>query len=234
MNNNTVYEWLLQSTFTVSAREESLQSAKPYISALIRPGDEVLDICCGTGFVSFWLESQGANVTGMDFAPYMLTLARQDAQQRNSTIKFIEADIFKQDFGQEQYSLILCFDSISDFPASDFAKLGSKIANALKPGGRFVVKFVDGIYLKFMANSIFLEGKYQEEPELITFRIMRYLPDEGAFVTTIRNETRGEEYDRKGYIYTPPIVHLAMAHALVLEQHIALDAHQFLDIFIKP
>ena len=233
MNNNTVYEWLLQSTFTVSAREESLHSAKPYISGLIRPGDEVLDICCGTGFVSFWFESQGAKVTGMDFAPFMLSMARLDAQQRKSTIKFIEADIFKQDFGKEQYSLIICFDSISDFPASDFVKLGSKIAKALKPGGRLVVKFVDGIYLKFIENNLFLERKYQEEPELITFQIMRYLPDEGAIVTTIRNETRGEEYDRKGYIYTPPIVHLALAQALILEQHIALDAYQFLDIFIK-
>ena len=233
MNNNTVYEWLLQSTFTVSAREESLHSAKPYISGLIRPGDEVLDICCGTGFVSFWFESQGAKVTGMDFAPFMLSMARLDAQQRKSTIKFIEADIFKQDFGKEQYSLIICFDSISDFPASDFAKLDSKIAKALKPGGRFVVKFVDGIYAKFIENNLFLERKYQEEPELITFQIMRYLPDEGAIVTTIRNETRGEEYDRKGYIYTPPIVHLALAQALILEQHIALDAYQFLDIFIK-
>ena len=69
MNNNTVYEWILQTTFTVSAREKSLQRMEPYLSALIKSGDEVLDLCCGSGFVSFWFEDQGAKVTGIDFAP---------------------------------------------------------------------------------------------------------------------------------------------------------------------
>lgn len=232
MNNNTLYEWILQSTFTVSAREESLRSSKPYLSAIVYPGDDVLDLCCGTGFVSFWLETQGAKVTGVDFAPYMLSLAKQEAQQRNSQVEFIESDIFMHDFGQERYSLIVCFDSISDFPVSDFAKLDTKIANALKPGGRFVVKYVD--YSEFMKKNMLLTGQYQDEPEIITFQIKRYLPNNNAFITMIRNETRGEVYDRKGYIYTPSIVQLAMGRLLKLEDHIILDDKEFLDIFIKP
>src|SRR5512134_296077 len=101
MDNNTVYEWILQSTFTVSARDKSLQSAKPYLSTLVRPGDEILDLCCGSGFVSFWFEEQGAKVTGIDFAPYMIALAREEAVHRKSSVRFIEADIFVQDLGQE-------------------------------------------------------------------------------------------------------------------------------------
>ena len=69
MDNNTVYEWILRSTFTVSAREKSLQSAEPHLSDLVHPGDEILDLCCGSGFASFWFEEQGANVIGIDFAP---------------------------------------------------------------------------------------------------------------------------------------------------------------------
>ena len=232
MNNNTVYEWILHSTFTVNAREKSLESAKPYISPLVHPGDEVLDLCCGTGFVSFWLEGLGAKVTGVDFAPYMISLAKQEATQRNSTVDFIEADIFAHDFGQERFDLITCFDSISDFPISDFAKLGGKIARALKPGARFVVKYADGFYKYIQPNSA-REGVYQEIPERITYHFKEYLSEIGATVNTIRNETRGEEYDRKGYIYTSPIVQLAMGNALKLVQHIALDASQYLDVFVK-
>ncbi|HEY5730796.1 MAG TPA: class I SAM-dependent methyltransferase [Anaerolineales bacterium] len=232
MNNNTVYEWILHSMFTVAAREKSLESAKPYLSPLVHKCAEILDLCCGTGFVSCCLEGLGAKVTGVDFAPYMISLAEQEAILRDSTVMFIEADIFRQDFGQGRFDLVSCFDSISDFPISDFANLGGKIANALKPGGRFVVKYVDGFY-KHILESNAREGVYQETPERITFRFKEYLPDVGAIVNTIRNETRGEEYERKGYIYTAPIVQLAMSNALELEQHIALDANQFLDVFVK-
>lgn len=232
MNNNTVYEWILNSTFTVAAREKSLESAKPYLSPLVHQGEEVLDLCCGTGFVSFWLEGLGARVTGMDFAPYMISLAEQEAILRDSTVTFIEADIFADAFGKDRFDLISCFDSISDFPVSDFAKLGRKIARALKPGGRFVVKYLDGFYKHIQENGP-REGVYQEAPERISYRFKEYLPDIGAVVNTIRNETRGEEYERKGYIYTAPIVQLAMSNALELEQQITLDANQFLDVFVK-
>jgi len=232
MNNNTVYEWLLHSTFTVAARKKSLESAKSFLSPLVHQDAEVLDLCCGTGFVSFWLEGLGAKVTGVDFAPYMISLAEQEAILHDSTVMFVEADIFTQDFGDERFDLITCFDSISDFPISDFAKLGGKIACALKPGGRFVVKYVDGFY-KHILESNAHEGVYQEAVERITFRFKEYLPDVGAIVNTIRNETRGEEYDRKGYIYTAPMVQLAMSNALELEQHITLDGYQFLDVFVK-
>ena len=232
MDNNTVYEWILQSTFTISAREKSLRRAESHLSPFILPGDEILDLCCGTGFVSFWFEEHGTNVTALDFAPYMIALAREEANRRKSTVKFLEADIFTCDFGQERFDLISCFDSISDFPLLEFAKLAGKIAAALKPGGRFIVQYADGIY-NFMRGDALREGVYQETPERITFRYKEYSPEIGAKINTIRNETRGEEYERKGYIYNPPMVRLAMGGFLTLEQHVTLDASQFLDVFVK-
>jgi len=162
----------------------------------------------------------------------MISLARLGAVQRNSTVEFIEADIFAQEFGQGRFDLISCFDSISDFPISDFAKLSEKIARALKPGGRFVVKYVD-INYKYIQGTALREGVYQEIPERITYSIKGYLPEAGAVLNTIRNETRGEEYDRKSYIYTSPIVRLAMGNSLTLEHHISLDVNEFLDVFVK-
>lgn len=232
MENNTVYEWILQTTFTAPIRAKSLSRIQPHLSAVVRPGDEILDLCCGTGFGSFWFEEQGAIVTGMDFAPYMIALAKEEAERRHSKVEFIEADIFSQDFGRERFNLILCFDSISDFPLSGLAKLGKKITNALKPGGRFIVTYVDVSYPYFQGNAA-REGVYQELPERITFRFKEYLPGIGARVHIIRNETRGEEYERMGYVYTAPAVHLAMGDLLDPERHIILSENEFLDIFVK-
>jgi SAM-dependent methyltransferase len=233
VDNNTVYEWILHSTFTVSAREQSLQSAKPHLSALVDPGDDILDLCCGSGFISFWFEKQRANVIAIDFAPYMIALAKEEASYRNSSVEFLEADIFTQDFGQQCFDLISCFgNSISDFPLSDFAKLGNQISSALKPSGRFVLDYHDGSY-EFMQGRAAREGVYQEAPERIIFRYKDYLPEIGAYVHTIRNEARGEEYERKGYIYTVPTVHLALSNVLELDQHIILDENHFMDVFSK-
>ena len=233
MDNNAVYEWILQTTFTISVRQKSLQRIAPHLSGLVMDGDEVLDLCCGSGFASFWFEEQGARVTGMDFAPYMIALAREEAALRNSSVQFLEADILTHKLAEARYDLISCFgNSISDFPLSDFAGLGKKIAYALKPGGRFVLDYHDGKY-DFIQGHGAREGVYQDAPERITFRFKEYLPEIGASVNTIRNETRGEEYDRKGYLYSVPIVHLALEDLLTLEQHIVLDENHFLDIFVR-
>jgi len=233
MDNNTVYEWILKTTFTLSARAKSFQAMQPYLASFVQPGDSALDLCCGAGPLSFWLEEQGARVTGMDIAPYMIALAKEEASRRNSTVEFFETDIFTRDFGQRRYNLITCFDSISDFPASDFAKLGRKSACALKPDGRFVVQYYDGSY-PFMNGNVARQGVYQETPERITYRFKEYLPEFGACVKIIRNETRAEEYERKGYIYTVPVVQLALSNALELEQHIVLGENHFLDVFVEP
>lgn len=231
MHNNTVYEWILHSTFTVSARQKSLQRIAPHLTGLVVDGDQVLDLCCGAGFVSFWFEQRGARVTAIDAAPYMIALAKEEATRRGSSIRFVEADIFANDLGESRYDLISCFgNSISDFPLSDFARLGNKIARALKPGGRFVLDYHDGKY-DFIQGCGVREGVYQDSPERITFRFKEYLPEVGAAVNTIRNETRGEQYERRGYLYSVPVVHLAMHHVLTLKQHIVLGENHFLDVF---
>lgn len=233
MDNNTVYEWLLNTTFTVSARSQSLYRMAPYLVPLLKPGIEVLDLCCGSGPMSFWFEEQGAKVTGVDYAPYMIALAKREASRRNSAVEFIEADILTHDLGQARYDLASCFgNSISDFPLSDFEKMVNQVDNSLKPGGRFALEYHDGSY-NYIQGSVQRKGVYQETPELITFRFKEYLPEIGACVNIICNETRGEEYERRAYIYTVPVVKAFTDGSLSLEQHILLSENHFLDIFIK-
>ena len=233
MDNNTVYEWILNTAFTASRRLQSLICMAPYLAPLVKPGDEVLDLCCGAGPMSFWFEERGVKVTAIDFAPYMISLAKQEATRCNSRVKFIEADIFQYDMGQGSYDLVACFgNSISDFPLWDYVKMVEKVADALKPGGYFALEYHDGSY-HAMQGTKQREGVYQESPELVTFAFKEYLPEIGASVNIIRNETRGEEYERKSYAYTVPVVHTITGIVLTREQHIILDENHFLDIFTK-
>ena len=153
-NTITLYKWILDE-LTVSARARSVQKIAPYLSSLIHPGNEVLDLCSGTGPTSFWFEEQGVKVTGIDFAPYMIAAAREEAFRRGSSAEFLEADITRHDFGTGRYDLIGVFgNSITDFPLSDFAALGKKAAAALKPNGKFVVQYQDASYRFFQGSTV--------------------------------------------------------------------------------
>ena len=45
--------------------------------AKIKPGERALDVCCGTGDISFGLAKAGADVTGLDFSEPMLEVAKE-------------------------------------------------------------------------------------------------------------------------------------------------------------
>ena len=49
--------------------------------AVVRPGDEVLDACCGTGDLAVAAGRAGGRVTGLDFSERMLERARRKAPE---------------------------------------------------------------------------------------------------------------------------------------------------------
>src|SRR5262245_3188574 len=50
--------------------------------ANVKPGDRALDLCCGTGDISFGLAEAGADVVGLDFSEDMLAVAENRKRQK--------------------------------------------------------------------------------------------------------------------------------------------------------
>ena len=98
-----------------------------------KPGEVVLDVCCGTGATTLALARAGAKVTGLDISKPMLDLARSRAIQAGLDISFIEADASAYAF-QPEFDLIFSRFGVMFFddPIGAFANLHK----ALKPGGR--------------------------------------------------------------------------------------------------
>jgi SAM-dependent methyltransferase len=228
----TLYQWILKE-FTLEGRAKSVSKMAPELAPLIRPGDKVLDLCCGGGPFSFFLEEQGADVTAIDFAPYMIQLAQDEASRRGSTVDFIHADVLTHDLGLDYFDLAAFLgDTVSDFSASSFLQLARKVIRALKPNGRFAIQYIDGVLL-FQEESVPGERVQQEQPERITWQYKEYLAKEGAYVVTYANESTGEEYEYTGHIYTAPLIQLAMDGLFRMERSIQLGERSFLDIFQK-
>ncbi|MEO6183673.1 MAG: ubiquinone/menaquinone biosynthesis methyltransferase, partial [Verrucomicrobiota bacterium] len=56
--------------------------------AKLKPGEKVLDLCCGTGDISFLLEDAGTAVVGLDFSEAMLAVAKERARFKGRHINF--------------------------------------------------------------------------------------------------------------------------------------------------
>jgi demethylmenaquinone methyltransferase/2-methoxy-6-polyprenyl-1,4-benzoquinol methylase len=101
--------------------------------AEVGPGSTALDVATGTGDLAIELARRGAEVTGSDFAPAMLELARRKAPG----LAFEEGDAL--DLGYPDAT----FDAVTvGFGARNFADLDrglGEMARVTKPGGHVVV-----------------------------------------------------------------------------------------------
>jgi SAM-dependent methyltransferase len=80
--------------------------AIPFYLTLAREvGGPVLDLACGTGFLTIPLAEAGLTVTGVDFAPAMLEHAQRKAKAADLPIQWVLADCRTLDL-DEQFRLI--------------------------------------------------------------------------------------------------------------------------------
>ena len=71
----------------------------------------VLDIGCGGGILSEQLHKQGAKVTGIDSSSKSISIARQDAEQQNYDINYINKSVFEIT-NVDNFDFIVCFEMI--------------------------------------------------------------------------------------------------------------------------
>lgn len=106
--------------------------------AQVRPGDQALDLCCGTGDISFALAQQNATVTGLDFSKEMLAVAEQrnpKAEVQNPV--FLQGDAQKLPFANESFDVVTVGYGLRNL-ASWEAGL-AEMARVAKPGARLLV-----------------------------------------------------------------------------------------------
>jgi demethylmenaquinone methyltransferase/2-methoxy-6-polyprenyl-1,4-benzoquinol methylase len=64
------------------------------VEQVVRPGDRVLDACCGTGDLALEARRQGGVVTGLDFSERMLEQARRKAP----ALEWVQGDVLALPF----------------------------------------------------------------------------------------------------------------------------------------
>jgi demethylmenaquinone methyltransferase/2-methoxy-6-polyprenyl-1,4-benzoquinol methylase len=109
--------------------------------AELAPGDSALDVCCGTGDLTFELAKRiapGGHVVGCDFSEPMLDLARDKAGSRGTDgVRFEWADALNLPYDAGRFDAVTVGFGVRNFADRDRGL--REMARVLRPGGRLVV-----------------------------------------------------------------------------------------------
>jgi len=98
--------------------------------AAVRPGDKVLDACCGTGDLALAGRAAGGDVVGVDFSEAMLARARRKAPE----IEWVRGDAAALPFPDETFDAVTVGFGIRNL--ADLEGGLRELARVLKPGGK--------------------------------------------------------------------------------------------------
>jgi demethylmenaquinone methyltransferase/2-methoxy-6-polyprenyl-1,4-benzoquinol methylase len=101
--------------------------------AVVRPGDAVLDACCGTGDLAIACARAGGRVTGLDFSERMLERARRKAPE----LEWIEGDLLALPFADESFDATTVGFGVRN--VEDLDRALSELRRVLRTGGLVAV-----------------------------------------------------------------------------------------------
>lgn len=101
-------------------------------------GQRALDLCCGTGDVTFALGRTGAEVIGVDSSAPMLAVARRRAERAPVVrVAFLEGEVQQLPFGAEEFDAVTISYGLRNL--ADPHRGLAEMWRVARPGGRLVV-----------------------------------------------------------------------------------------------
>src|SRR3990170_1032716 len=101
--------------------------------AVVRPGDRVLDACCGTGDLALACARAGGDVTGLDFSRAMLERARRKAP----ALDWVEGDLLALPFDAASFDAATVGFGVRN--VADLERALAELRRVLAAGGRLAI-----------------------------------------------------------------------------------------------
>jgi SAM-dependent methyltransferase len=135
-------EHLDQNHDAASRRFEIIDKHVDWIhhEILFEKSSNILDLGCGPGFYLLRLAKLGHRCAGIDYSPSSITYAREQAEKKELSIKCIDGDIRRTDFGTGFDLVMLIFGELNVFCSDDARVILKKAYHALKRDGTLIVE----------------------------------------------------------------------------------------------
>ena len=103
----------------------------------IEPGQDVLDVACGTGNATVPAARVGARVTGLDFAPALLAIARERGADAMVEVEWVEGDAQALPFEDASFDRVISV--FGHMFAPDHERTAAELLRVVRPGGRVAI-----------------------------------------------------------------------------------------------
>ncbi|MFY0628268.1 MAG: class I SAM-dependent methyltransferase [Reichenbachiella sp.] len=186
-------EWFNTIYYHILYKHRDYEEAGTFLDALIRKyripsGSKVLDLACGKGRHSIYLNNKGFNVTGVDLSSNNIGFAKQFESETLSFEIHDMRDVYKK--GEFDYVFNL-FTSFGYFDSKEEnLDVIRSTMTSLKKGGKFILDFLNPYVV--INNLIENEKKTIDN---IHFKIAREYTADDYIVKKIMIDDHGEHYD---------------------------------------
>jgi SAM-dependent methyltransferase len=137
-------------SYAASLEDATAQSVPELVRQVgASAGMQVLDLCCGPGIVTAGLDAAGANVTGLDFSPAMLDLARQAVPGA----EFVEGDAMNLAYHDNSFDAVTIGFGILHVP--DPISVLDEVHRVLRSGGRLSFSVWHGPTIPSVLGDLF-------------------------------------------------------------------------------
>jgi demethylmenaquinone methyltransferase/2-methoxy-6-polyprenyl-1,4-benzoquinol methylase len=102
-------------------------------AAVVRPGDRVLDVCCGTGDLALAAAEAGGEVTGLDFSEAMLVRARR----KEPALEWVSGDALALPFADGSFEAVTIGFGLRNL--ADAERGLAEMRRVLSSGGRVAI-----------------------------------------------------------------------------------------------
>ena len=187
--------WFDTPYYHILYKDRDFAEAENFITLLISyldvPKDsKIIDLACGKGRHSVFLNKMGYEVLGLDLSPQSI---EHNKQFENSDLKFevhdMRAEIFPELSGEKVDAVLNLFTSFGYFEdENDDRKVFQSISNILKDDGYFVLDFLNA---KWVEKTLIKVD--QTTKEGIDFTIKKKIEDQHV-IKDIFFKDQGKDY----------------------------------------
>ncbi|MFH1701782.1 MAG: class I SAM-dependent methyltransferase [Candidatus Zixiibacteriota bacterium] len=171
------FAWFYNRFWSERLINQIFGTIEDHLLSKLKPGDSILDLCCGNGHLAKMMSEKGFVVTGIDGSEEMIQYARENSPTSNFEIADAREFNLKPVFDAATSTC----DSLNHIMSAD--ELGRVFTNAydaIKPGGYFLFDLnnLDGYIKSWKGES---HGKVEDDCAFI----IKFLYNEDSKIATI-------------------------------------------------
>jgi ubiquinone/menaquinone biosynthesis C-methylase UbiE len=162
------------------------------LSACIKRGDRILDLCCGTGTLTILLRKllyKDCEIIGVDLSTGQIAKALK--KNRYSNLKFEVMDANKLEFPNDYFNHVVISAALHEMDNNQRLRVLSEIYRVLKKGGvllifehhepskislRILYNFYLGFIEKISSHSFEMQRNISKELTQVGFKILNQIP----------------------------------------------------------